>query len=239
MKHLLFILFLIPSLCLAQLGINTSEPKATLHVKKSASLPALKLENVKEIGTNESQSYKELIIYEDGTIKNTALSTPPSTPIGNKFYFIDNFTLEKGANKEVTNIRVKNFSNSSATNSDNQIVIPKTGSYAFSFRFIADTSLETDITSYSFGRVLLRISKKDSSGKVTILDESRMDWILAPTGKKMSYSANMQANFNKGDIAQISLINVYHKDDAGGNLIFTGGSQENQYYVTSFIMWRM
>ncbi len=69
MKQIVFILFLIPSLCFAQLGINVPNPEATLHIKPKGNLPPLVIENIDNKSFDEKRPYNKLIIDDDGIVK--------------------------------------------------------------------------------------------------------------------------------------------------------------------------
>ncbi len=69
MKQIIFILFLMPSLCFAQLGINVPNPEATLHIKPKGNLPPLVIENIDNKSFDEQRPYNKLIIDDDGIVK--------------------------------------------------------------------------------------------------------------------------------------------------------------------------
>lgn len=242
MKQLFYIFLIIPYLCFAQLGVNTQSPEALLHVAKkngTSNLPSLKIDGLEQKKGVETQSYSDLIIYKDGTIKKDATEAH----VGNKFYFVEAFNLSKMSPENlIKDIKVINFTNSKAVNSEGQIIIRETGNYAFSFRFygVIVTSEDKNKSQHSFGKVVLRISAENASKKVTVLEENLMEWLTAPTEKKMSYSTNVQAFFEKGDIVHISLEKLDISDNSAVEFIkFSKAKKENDSNATSFIMYRI
>lgn len=240
MKQLFYIFLIIPYLCFAQLGVNTQSPEALLHVAKkngTSNLPSLKIDGLEQKKGVETQSYSDLIIYKDGTIKKDATEAH----VGNKFYFVEAFNLSKMSPENlIKDIKVINFTNSKAVNSEGQIIIRETGNYAFSFRFYGVTSGDMSNLKHSFGKVVLRISAENASKKVTVLEENLMEWLTAPTEKKMSYSTNVQAFFEKGDIVHISLEKLDISDNSAVEFIkFSKAKKENDSNATSFIMYRI
>lgn len=205
MKQLFFILFLIPCLSFAQLGVNKQNPSATLHIQKKEPLPALIIEGVDTKDELDSGD-RYLIIGEDGTVKK---SKDEEIDMMYKFIVSEKLIIGTGLNdKQKVHLGLANSNDFPELNIPNHekyvkngdILLPDTGSFALTMRYttkIMDRVSDQRNEMY-FGQVLLNAYDNTNSKNPVLLDSIEMTWIYSSNHNSMSYNVTAEVHGKEG-----------------------------------------
>lgn len=248
MKKIFYFLFLIPCLCFGQLGINVKEPNATLHVvKHENSKPALKIENIDQQKTDqeETQSYNNLIIFEDGTIQKYS----PDINLKNRFYFKETTSTlgysKKLANSypEVKDPPVINFTNPAATDPKGQIKVIEERALLFTFNFIGEivNRKENEFSNIQFGEIELQVVRNGSNESKDKLLVIRMHLLANTESNDINFSASGIVEAKKDDVLSVRfyLLNYSNNNAPAWGVKFKHADEDGQKDASSFIISRL
>ncbi len=181
MKKILYTLFLIPCLCFGQLGINTTEPKAMLHISKSeSSKNALKIEGIEKTPYKAEQ--RHLLIGDDGTLKKEKQPEKFDRFKSNKYYFAQGLILDKIIEDVPLDQRVNQYSDGYKPV---PIKIPNTSSYLVYATFYGEYSTSVqNLGNTTFGTVTMSIYDASNPNNEILLEKVEMKWVIP----KMNYN---------------------------------------------------
>lgn len=205
MKYFILILILIPSLCFAQFGVNTSNPKAELHLAKTKNLPTLIIENMPNKNYDEKESYEKLIIDKNGIVKKTMIEKiEGSGQESQRFYLKEDFVYPNRY-KNPLSLKFINFKNNEMTNGQGQIIIREKGTYALMLTFSGNSNKPTDDENKNKTLGQFYITIVDASNNNAIFDTAETTWLLSDHTSRFSSSTMFIINNDKDENLSIEI----------------------------------